>query len=682
MVRINGGTFMMGSPVDELERFDWEGPQHQVTVSSFYMGKYQVTQKEWYEIMGTTVLQQRDKANRDYVIIGEGDNYPMYYVNWYEVIEYCNRRSQREGLTPAYTVSGTDVTWNRNANGYRLPTEAEWEYACRAGTTTPFSTGNNITTSQANYDGKHDNNATGLLNHNTTDKGEFRERTTPVGSFAPNAWGLYDMYGNVDEWCWDWYGDYGSGAQTDPTGAVSGYKRVLRGGSWLSLGQYLGSAGRDGNLPYGRDYRFGFRLARSAQSKPAVSGSMTLDQAIRGAAENIGNNVQAGQKIAVLNFSSPSDRFSVYVIEELSEQLVNGKKLVVVDRRDLDFIRQEEGLHISGEVSDESAQSIGKKLGAQLIVSGSLTPMGGVYRFRIRTLNVESAAVEASVSVDIGTGETRITSLLQRPVPANMVRINGGTFMMGSPDYEPERWDGEGPQHQVTVSSFYMGKYQVTQKEYREIMGTNLSYFKRDNLPVEMVNWYDALVFCNKLSMKEGLSPAYRINGSTDPSAWGTVPTESNAMWDAVVIVAGSNGYRLPTEAQWEYACRAGTVTPFSTGNNITTSQANYNGNNPYNNNAKGTYRKRTTPVGSFASNAWGLYDMHGNVWEWCWNWYGSYSSGAQTDPTGAVSGSVRVLRGGSWGLSGHFLRSANRDNRLPFLRGYVVGFRLVRPQV
>ena len=260
-------------------------------------------------------------------------------------------------------------------------------------------------------------------------------------------------------------------------------------------------------------------------------------------------------------------------------------------------------------------------------------------------------------------------------VPDNMVRINGGTFTMGSPANEPEREDNE-TQHQVTVSSFYMGKYQVTQKEYQAVMGTNLSDFKGDNLPVEWVSWYDAIVFCNRLSMREGLSPAYRINGSTDPAAWGVI----NETWNAVTIVAGSNGYRLPTEAQWEYACRAGTTTPFNTGNNITTSQANYDGNYPYNNNAKGEYRRKTTPVGSFAPNAWGLYDMHGNVWEWCWDRGGSYSSGAQTDPSGAGSGDARMLRGGSWDYYGQYLRSAERDRRYPYFVNSDVGFRLVRP--
>jgi len=242
----------------------------------------------------------------------------------------------------------------------------------------------------------------------------------------------------------------------------------------------------------------------------------------------------------------------------------------------------------------------------------------------------------------------------------DMVRIQGGTFTMGSPTNEPNRVNDE-VQHQVTVSSFYMGKYEVTQKEYQEVMGVNPSNFRGDNLPVENVSWYDAVEYCNRRSKKEGLTPAYTKNGD-------------NVTWNR-----NANGYRLPTEAEWEYACRAGTATPFSTGNNIITSQANYDGNYPYNNNAKGEYREKTMPVGSFTPNVWGLYDMHGNVSEWCWDWYSGYSSGYQTDPTGAVTGSGRVVRGGDWYNDGRYLRSAFRNYFNPLNRYYYIGFRLVR---
>jgi len=252
-----------------------------------------------------------------------------------------------------------------------------------------------------------------------------------------------------------------------------------------------------------------------------------------------------------------------------------------------------------------------------------------------------------------------------------MVRIQGGTFTMGSPANEAGHNNYE-IQRQVTVSAFWIGKYEVTQKEYQDIMGENPSQFKGDNLPVEQVTWFDAIEYCNKLSQKEGFTPVYTITGRTPVTGYPITDATVTANWNA-------NGYRLPTEAEWEYACRAGITTPFNTGNNITTSQANYNGNYPYNNNAKGEYRARTTPVGTFAGNAWGLHDTHGNVWEWCWDWYGAYATGAQTDPRGAVSGDDRVGRGGGWGSSGRYLRSAYRGGCNPDYRSIRDGFRLVR---
>jgi len=247
-----------------------------------------------------------------------------------------------------------------------------------------------------------------------------------------------------------------------------------------------------------------------------------------------------------------------------------------------------------------------------------------------------------------------------------MVQINGGTFTMGSPANEAERGSDE-VQRQVTVSSFQMSKYPITQKEYQEIMGRNPSVDKGENLPVGFVSWFNAIEYCNRRSQKEGLTPVYTIIGRR--YNW-TVTWNRDA-----------NGYRLPTEAEWEYACRAGTTTPFNTGNNITTSQANYNGNNPYNDNAEGENREMVMPVGSFPANAWGLYDMHGNVWEWCWDWYGAYQAGAQTDPTGAVTGDRRVYRGGGWYGTGRCLRSAARSSVTPLYFFFAAGFRVVLPE-
>jgi formylglycine-generating enzyme required for sulfatase activity len=221
------------------------------------------------------------------------------------------------------------------------------------------------------------------------------------------------------------------------------------------------------------------------------------------------------------------------------------------------------------------------------------------------------------------------------------VEIPAGTFTMGSPAGEVGRGLDE-TQHQVTLSAFKMSKHAVTFEQYDR--------------------------FCD-------------ATGRTKPDdkGWGRGDRPViNISWHDAVAFAEWMGCRLPTEAEWEYACRAGTETPFNTGENITTSQANYDGNYPYNGNAKGEDRQQTVPVGQFAPNAWGLYNMHGNVWEWCGDWYGDYSTDVQTNPKGASSGSERVCRGGSWNLYALFCRSAYRHSRSPDYRNDYVGFRVV----
>jgi formylglycine-generating enzyme required for sulfatase activity len=263
-----------------------------------------------------------------------------------------------------------------------------------------------------------------------------------------------------------------------------------------------------------------------------------------------------------------------------------------------------------------------------------------------------------------------------QPSLDNFVRIGGGSFMMGSPASEVSRSSNE-TQHNVMISKpFYIGKYEVTQKEWVEVMGSNPSGFKGGNLPVENVSWYEVIEYCNKRSEKEGLTPAYTIDKTQ--SDGNNTNSNDNVKW-VVTWNLSASGYRLPTEAEWEQACRAGTTTPFYTGNNITTNHANYDGNKPYNGNAKGVYLGKTWAVGSGAPNPWGLYDMSGNVWEWCWDWHGNYESDTQTDPRGAASGSTRVVRGGSWSYPVQHLRSAERGYYSPPGRYLDCGFRLVR---
>ena len=247
-VLIKGGTFTMGSPQSEPER-QTDETQHRVTVSDFYIAKSPVTQREYRELMGSNPSEFN------------GDNLPIENVTWFEAVRFCNARSVQEGLTPAYTISGETVTWNRSANGYRLPTEAEWEYACRAGTTTPFNIGSNITDKEANCYNNYgyNNNSSGRVT------GGYRGRTTPVNSYHANSWGLFDMHGNVADWCWDWYGEYGTAAPTNPTGPATGTLRINRGGGWNDFPKHIRSAYRAATPPDNSSFNLGFRLARNAQ---------------------------------------------------------------------------------------------------------------------------------------------------------------------------------------------------------------------------------------------------------------------------------------------------------------------------------------------------------------------------------------------------------------------------------
>ena len=224
-------------------------------------------------------------------------------------------------------------------------------------------------------------------------------------------------------------------------------------------------------------------------------------------------------------------------------------------------------------------------------------------------------------------------------ISLELLPIPGGAFEMGSDEYISEK-----PIHRVTIAPFHLGKFQVTQAQWQVVMGNNPSGFKGENRPVETVSWHESVKFCETLSHKTG------------------------------------QAFRLPTEAEWEYACRAGTTTPFSFGSSLSPTQANFDGSYPYDGATKGVYRKQTTDVGSFAPNTFGLYDMHGNVCEWCEDVWEDNYLGAPEDGSGWVNDGdsrYRVLRGGSWVYDGEFCRSAVRLRLISAHRFDYTGFRL-----
>ena len=303
-------------------------------------------------------------------------------------------------------------------------------------------------------------------------------------------------------------------------------------------------------------------------------------------------------------------------------------------------------------------------------------------------------------STDIAAGKpvkkcTTCSWTDEMEIPAGFVYIPAGTFKMGMGSEAEGVADDEKPEHEVTISKgYFMGRHEVTQKEWAEVMKDNAngiseypSNFKNSpaeneepkegGLPVEMVSWYDAVVYCNRRSIAEDLTPCYTIGGKTNPDEWGTVPTSSDDPWE-VTCDWEANGYRLPTEAEWEYAARAGDDTTNArtwSGTKVGDDLENYAW---YSKNSD----RKTHQVGTLHPNEWGLYDMSGNVWERCWDWYGDYSTESvtnPTDPTGGSSGSIRVFRGGGWCDDAGNCTVSLRNCNFPSIRGSFLGFRLVR---
>jgi formylglycine-generating enzyme required for sulfatase activity len=282
MVLIPGGAFTMGSPQSERDRVGYQEPARQVRVSPFYLAPRELSLGEFRRFAEETrhrtsaeqaggafaYNEERDewefRPGADWRRPGfrQGEDHPAVNLSWFDAAAYCNWLSAKEGLDPAYVISGATVSWDRSAGGYRLPTEAEWEYACRAGTAGPFSTGDRISAAQANYNGNHP--------YFAGNPGLFRKGSLPGASLQPNPWGLYDMHGNAWEWCWDFYGSYPDSEEieTDPAGPETGAHRVNRGGGWDSPAMYLRSAARSSDFPETAGGSLGFRLARNGGTGP------------------------------------------------------------------------------------------------------------------------------------------------------------------------------------------------------------------------------------------------------------------------------------------------------------------------------------------------------------------------------------------------------------------------------
>jgi len=545
---IPAGNFIMGSPTTEAERMHNE-IQHKVTLNDYKMSKYEVTIRQFkafVDVTGYVTDAEKGTAGTNGSVIWNGTEFIYKAAANWRYDEIGNLRQETEYNYPVIHVSWNDAKAFADWMGCRLPTEAEWEYACRVGTTTPFYTGNYLKSSQSNFDAS--------LSYNKNAKGEYRRKILPVGSFPPNEWGLYDMHGNVCEWCSDWYSDYSAEAQNNSKGPASGTRRVSRGGGWIYIALRCRSADRGSEFPADRSCYRGFRLVYS----------------------------------------------------------VNADKSRIIENR-------------NSEQKQENPTLIATKLDA-----------------RIATIEWASAPE--------------------------------GTFKMGSPKSETDRKENE-IQHDVTLSAFIMSNNEVTMKQFKTFIDSTGYVTDAEK---GAGGFQGSVIWTGtKMEIREGVNWKCDERGNPRP------PNEYNhpvihVSWNDAKAFADWMGCRLPTEAEWEYACRAGTTTPFNTGVNLSTTQANYNGNYPYSNHAKSEYREKTMPAGSFISNDWGLYDMHGNVREWCSDWFGDYSTEAQTNPKGPEWKSSRVIRGGSWYLSAKKCRSADRYDDQPDYRCNDLGFRIV----
>lgn len=545
-VWIPPGTFTMGSPVGEPFRDPTEIQRRVTLTQGFWLSDHEVTRKEYLSIMG-------DMAGP----IGVDSNLPIDSATWRDAVAYCQRLTERERAAGRITAE----------QEYRLPTEAEWEYAARAGT-------NGVLYGDVHAIAWHAGNSQG--------------RVRPGKQKIPNAWGLYDLFGNVSEWCADWVDLYRAGDATDPRGPETPPKftdgilatilaepaRVIRGGNSASPPESMRSAGRSFGRP---DIDAGgFRPVLGSAGKPVIFSAP------------LPRLVSAGGPVELAAFAG--------------------------GRSPLTYQWQFNRTNLVGATQ------------ATLLISFVQPFHAGNYRVVVSNALGVATSAEAKLSVE--------TSTLGR---TGFVWIPPGTFTMGSPKTEVNRGVDE-VEHPVTLTrGFWLLDHEVTQSEYLVVMGSNPSMNRGDsNLPVDMVQWTDAMEYCRRLTERE------RAAGR----------------------ISSQEAYRLPTEAEWEYAARAGTTGPR---HGELTSIGWWKGN---------TSGEGTRPVKQKLPNAWGLHDMIGNVGEWCADWYAPYPSGPATDPTGAVSGDSRVYRGGGWHSDDFVNRSATRGRATPDSRYFSVGFR------
>ena len=593
MLLVPAGTFMMGcSASTEYACAPIESPTHQVTLTqAFYMGRYEVTQAQWTATMGSNPSAFQPP------VFTLDSNRPVESVSWNMI---------------ASTGGFMSLT------GLRLPTEAEWEYAYRADTTTAFHS------YAAQPTGFNDDT---LLDNIAWFNSNSESQTHAVGGKLANGLGLHDMSGNVWEWCQDgWYGPYSSGSVTNPTGPATGTYRLLRGGDWYYNSNRCRASRRNGQLSDSIFTNYGFRVVRTAASEPQPT--ITSITPICGP-------TAGGTPITITGWDlTGATSVTVGGIAATSVVVVSSTSVTAVT----------------------SAGTAGAKSVAVTTAGGTASLVSAfTYVAPTDWYTVLEQNVDAAVVTDANLRAAIVASGFAwrvRDIGTNieMLLVPAGTFTMGcSASTQSACSSIESPTHQVTLTNaFYMGRYEVTQAQWQAKMGSNPSQFQGASYP-------DA-----------ASHPVERVS-------WNMIASGSTSFMSLT-------GLRLPTEAEWEYAYRADTTTAFHsyaaqpTGFDDDTLVGNIAW---YSSNSGG----QTHAVGGKLANGLGLHDMSGNVWEWCQDWYSStyYASSSLTNPTGPATGTYRLLRGGDWFYSSRNCRASQRFYNTPLSVYSSFGFRAVR---
>jgi formylglycine-generating enzyme required for sulfatase activity len=561
---IPSGSFVMGADDDSVGTTSPNGPPHPAKIENpFYISCYETTQGNWHNVLNS--LPEEFLEDRLYTV---GVDNPIFEATWYDVVEFCNALSEMEGFDPYYLL--TDVRKSPESRsikqarvsllggtGYRLPRETEWEYACRAGT-----------------QGIRYGNLDEICWHRENSPG----RTQPVGKKTPNAFLLYDMLGNMTEWCQDWLHEGYSEFSWKPLHT----RCAIRGGSVASSTQFVHSASRHGLGLNAADITTGFRVARSILDEDGIE------------------------------FNEAAPLFGAPIL--VPEILSNGKKLQVDNEP-----------HI---------RSIEEAMDCQW-----------------------GAAVKLLLPVEC---ENKL-GMKFRFIPP-------GEFLMGGPSSEEELAPTEQSAHTIAIPRpYYLGLYEVTQKEWATVVGNQYAQPEGesvgDDFPMHTISWYDAIVFCNALSRRDDIEPFYDI--TILQQRVGSV-----SIMNADITILGGPGYRLATEAEWEYACRGGILAI----DLIDINEAAW-----HRENSEGSTCR---PVGGKLENPFLLYDMLGNVSEWCQNGFeesGTYDSNqfAENDPVHMGLGDYHAVRGAHAMSPSSVCRPAMRGTDLVNLRRSGTGFRI-----